>query len=150
MNNQKIALLAIPVLAAIMIVATVSPAYGGEPGGDCEDISIDIKPQSDPNSINTFANGVIPVAILGSETCENFNEFDLDFLVFGPGGAIPIHRNGPHFEDANEDGFTDLVTHYRTQDTGIVFGETEACLTVQLLDGRTVEFCDLINTVPQT
>ena len=147
MKNQKIALLAIPVFAAIMIGATVSPAYGGE--GGCSDLIIDIKPQSDPNSINTFANGVIPVAILGGAGCDIF-DIDPDTLAFGPAGASPIHRNGPHVDDANEDGFLDLVSHYRTEETGIAFGDTVACLTGVLFDGTTFEGCDAVNTVPQT
>jgi len=146
MNNQKIALLAIPVFAAIMIGAIVSPAYGGEPGGDCEGVSIDIKPQSDPNSINIFANGIIPVAILGSEDCSVF-AIDPDTLAFE--GASPIHRNFPHLSDVNGDGLLDLVSHYRTQDTGIVFGDTEACLTGDLIDaGNPFEACDDIRTFP--
>jgi hypothetical protein len=148
MNNRKIALLAIPVLAAIMIGATVAPVYAGDPTILVE---IDIKPGSDPNSINTFANGVIPVALLGSA---GFDASDvifqsLKFGLCGESGASPIHRQG-HVEDVNGDGFDDLVSHYRTGQTGIEFGATEACLTGQLNDGSQFVGSDAVNTVPQT
>ena len=52
-----------------------------------------------------------------------------------------------HIEDVNEDGFMDLVTHYRTQESGIVQGDTEACVTGNELDGTSRGACDAIATV---
>jgi len=144
MNNQKIALLAIPVLAAIMIGAIVVPVHAGNFIGGL----VDIKPGSDTNPINTFNNGVIPVAILSSATFDA-TTVDVDSLAFGPAGAAPTHRNG-HMEDVDGDGLTDFVSHYRTQETGIEFGDDRACITGKTNGGSSLFGCDDISTVPQT
>ncbi len=116
------------------------------PGERCDitvNVDIDIKPNSDPNSVNPKSMGLVPVAILGSDTFD-VSDVDVTTLTFGLDGATPAH--GGHLEDVNDDGFTDLVTHYKQKETGITKGDTEACLTGETFDATPIEGCDSIKT----
>jgi hypothetical protein len=110
-------------------------------------MDIDIKPGADPNSVNLRGAGIIPVAILGSDTFDVAN-VNVTTLAFGPDGASPAHRSGGHFEDVNADGLMDLISHYRTEETGIVPGDAMACVSGVTDDARPFEGCDAIQMVP--
>ena len=107
----------------------------------------DIKSGSDPNSVNPRSQGVIPVAILGSSGFDA-SEIDPATVSFGPHGAAPAHEEMIHHEDVNADGMIDAVFHFRTPETGIVHGDTEACISWMTFAGDAFTCCDEIRTVP--
>jgi hypothetical protein len=103
---------------------------------------IDIKPGSDPNSINPFSRGVIPVAIL---TTEEFDAGTLDPVTVSFAEASPVRWT---VEDVDGDGDMDLLLHFKTQELNLDEGSTEACLIGQTYDGVPIWACDSVRTVP--
>ena len=112
--------------------------------GDERLVQIDIKPGSDTNSINLKSNGVIPVAILGSIDLDA-TQVDFSSVRFGPGEANPAHDG--HVEDINGDGYMDTVFHFRTKESGIACGDTEATITGETFGGASITGADAVSTV---
>jgi len=107
-------------------------------------ILIDIKPGSYPNSINPGSKGRIPVAILTNKTFDA-TTVDPATVRFGPDNATVVHSA---VEDVDHDGDLDMILHFKTQETGIEPGDTEAALTGETYDGISIEGTDTIRTVP--
>ena len=71
-RNKILNGITITAISAILLAWAPSTAYGGFVEGGI----LDIKPGSCPNPVNLGSNGVIPVAILGSDTLD-VNDIDL-------------------------------------------------------------------------
>lgn len=133
-------------------------------------VTINIKPGSDPNSVNS-PRSTIPVAILTTEAGEygmplafDAELIDWETVRFGTrdevwtetGGAVHRHRT-PHFEDSVEldevtrDGDTDLVLQFISGDSSLTTADTEACVKGEWTDaaGDVHSFfgCDTIRIV---
>jgi hypothetical protein len=108
-------------------------------------VKIDIKPGSFPNSINPQSRGLIPVAVLSTDTFDA-SAVDASTVFFGATGneAAPVHSA---LKDVNGDGNTDMVLHFRTHHTGIVCGDTSASLTGSTFSGQAIEGSDSIRTL---
>jgi len=115
---------------------------GFEVAGRPTPVDIDIRPGSYPNSINLKSRGVIPVALLSTE---DFDASTVDAVTVVFAGASQIHHA---VEDLDRDGDDDLILHFKTQETNLASGDTEACLTGQTRDGMPIQGCDSVRTVP--
>jgi hypothetical protein len=124
--------------------STISEFGGGPLQQAVEEVEIDIKPGSFPNSINTKSKGVIPVAILTTDHFEA-DTVNPDTVRFGPAEAEPVHWA---LEDVDGDGDIDMVLHFRTRDTGIGHGDVEAELIGETWDGIPIRGLDSVRTVP--
>jgi hypothetical protein len=115
-----------------------------------KEVSIDIKPGSTTNPINLSSKGVVPVAILTTDSFDA-STVDAGTVCFRDDdqptqrACTEAHGRG-HVEDVNGDGKPDLLLHYQLSQTGIDPGDTAACLTGTTLTGVTVEGCDSIMT----
>jgi uncharacterized delta-60 repeat protein len=119
--------------------------YEGDESPLIREVALEIKPGSSSNTINPKSNGMIPVAILTTETFDATTVAPLS-VRSGPDGATEAHGTG-HLEDVNQDGEPDLMLHFRTQKTGIQCGDTSASLTGKTVDGEPIQGSDTITTV---
>lgn len=107
------------------------------------EVSIDIKPGSNPNSINPGNKGVIPVAILTTGSFDA-STVDATSVRFGPNNAVAVHYAR---EDVDGDEDLDLILQFVTQQSGIQCGDTSASLSGQTSGGQSIAGSDLVNTV---
>ena len=107
-------------------------------------VDIDIKPGSFPSSINPRSKGVIPVAILTTDTFDA-TTVDPTTVHFGRTGseASPVQSA---LKDVDGDGDTDMILYFDTQATGIQCGDTSASLTGKTFSGQMIQGSDSINT----
>jgi len=107
------------------------------------EVEIDIKPGSYPNSINLSSKGVVPVALL---TTSGFDATTVkpDTMVFAD--AKPLRWS---LEDADGDGYIDIVFHFRTQDLNLDESSTGATLTGDTNDEKHIRGTNTVNIVPK-
>lgn len=113
-------------------------------------IAIDIKPGSDPNSINVSSSGVIPVAILSTA---DFDATTVDRSTVSLAGASvklvgKSEKELCRYEDVNADGLDDLVCQVYTAQFMVEPGDTTAILEAYDLDGMKLRGEDSIRIVP--
>ena len=108
------------------------------------DVEIDIKPGSDPNSINLKSKGVVPVAVLSNDFAAS--TVDPETVEFA--GADPVRWT---LEDVDRDGDMDMLFHFKTQDLSLTASSTEATLTGDTSDPTNPHIIgtDTVNIVPK-
>jgi len=105
-------------------------------------ITIDIKPGSDPNSINLKSKGVVPVAVL---TTGAFDASTVDSTTVTFAGATPLRWA---IEDVDSDGDVDMVFHFDTRALNLTATSIEATLTGLTAGGVPIQGMDSVNIVP--
>ena len=105
-------------------------------------VTVDIKPGSYPNSIRLASRGVVPVAVLATETFDA-SHFTPEMahlsdanaaMSTGCGGAMAVRWVR---DDVNHDGSLDLVFFFNTQDLDVTSSSTAATLMAHGSDGST-------------
>lgn len=108
-----------------------------------DEIKIDVKPDSNPNTINLKSRGVVPVALL---TAGDFKAGDIDPGSVEFEGASPVRTT---LCDVDGDGKMDMLFHFKTQDlVDLNEDSTDATLTATI-DGVQIEATDSVRIVPQ-
>jgi len=108
-------------------------------------VTIEIKPGSDPAPINPKSAGVIPVAILTTQTF-NAATVDASTVRFGKTGTEATAVRSA-LQDVDENGTLDMILHFQTQGAGITCGDTSAFLNGQTISKLAIQGSDAIVTV---
>lgn len=147
----------IPSSATHLFLAASSSFYGDntDPDGNFgyiltakRTVTIDVKPGTDDNTINTRSKSV-PVAILGAANLD-VNQLDLASIRFG-GAPIRLKNNGTfhvEFLDVNGDFVVDALLQFDVEDLTLLPSATSASLTGRLTNLVSIEGADSVRFVP--
>ena len=112
-------------------------------------VTIDIRPGSNPNSINPSSKGTIPVAILSTSVFNATTELDKTSLTVGRSGDERSLSKCTADEDVNNDWRLDVVCHFGTQKVGLQPGDLEGILKGNTIGGTFFEGMDSVSVVPK-
>jgi hypothetical protein len=109
------------------------------------EVTIDVKPGCKCNLIilhRCCCLGVIPVAII---TTPDFDATTVDpHTVSFAGGALPKWSGAV---DVDRDRDKDLLLLFKTRETDLTAGDTEACLDGETFDGTAIHGCDSVQVI---
>jgi hypothetical protein len=135
LDANAMPLLEVPYDSTIGIVA-IAGSYSME-------ARMDIQPWDTKNRIDPNGTGNVTVAILSTSSFDA-TRVRSDTVRFGTAGAVS--RN--HWtEDRNGDGRLDLLEQFRTADTGIKCGDTQAPLTGKTTANWELHASDAVQTI---
>ncbi len=113
------------------------------------EVQIDIKPGTNPNTVNLKSKGTVPVAVLSSPS---FSAAAVSPLTVRLAGVpVSLRGNGTpmaSLEDVNGDGLSDLVLHFSTQALPRFTSDTDITLVGETFDGEPIIGSDSIVIVP--
>jgi hypothetical protein len=113
-------------------------------------VAIDIEPNDAVNRINPNTKSPIPVAIMTTSVADgdpvDFDAVEADpkSVRFGPDQAKAMNSR---IKDVDKDGDPDRLLSFKSQQTGITCGDTEATLTGATFSGRLFSGVDAIVTI---
>lgn len=113
-------------------------------------VTIDIKPESDTNTINLSSSGVVPVAILSSSTFDA-TEVDPDSVSLAGARVKMVGKSNRflcHEQDVDSDGLADLLCQVETAQFMIEVGDSIAVLEAANYGGDQIRGEDKIRIVP--
>jgi len=125
---------------------------------DVEEVDIDIKPCSDPNSVNLKSKGVLPVAIISTEvfdaTTVDWESVTLDAVPAIKAEEVDVNDtqvcDGGECWCTGADGLIDLVVYFNTSDFVDWDEDTiEAMLEGETYGGTSIQGIDAVRIVTQ-